>query len=43
MRTWWRMNWDYLLVVSCVLVLALLVGGALSATLDAVRQIVAGY
>jgi hypothetical protein len=33
----WLNNWDTLLIWSCAGVLALLAGGALSATVDAIR------
>ena len=40
---WWLTNWDYLLVVACVMVFALLAGGALSKTVEAIQAGLAGY
>lgn len=42
MTTWlrrlWLNNWDALLIWSAVLVIALLIGGALAATVEAVQH-----
>ena len=40
---YWRMNWDYWLLVALVLIIAVTVGGILGAIQDTIRQIVAGY
>ena len=36
---WWRHNWDYLLLVTCLLVVAWMVGATISAIMDTVRQV----
>jgi hypothetical protein len=35
---WWCREWDYLYIVGIALLVAWLVGGIISATIDAVRQ-----
>lgn len=35
---WWLREWDYLLIAASALILALLAGGVISATIDAIQR-----
>lgn len=37
---WWRGEWDYLLIITSYVIIALLVGGAVSATIEAWQRAV---
>ena len=43
LASWWLMNWDYWLIVGLILILALTIGGFLSAAGDTIRHIRIGY
>jgi len=35
---WWCGEWDYLFIITSYIIIALLVGGAVSATIEAVQR-----